>query len=426
MLPGPGTRLGLRFDYAPDLYGPADAERFGRRLLRVLEAIAADPEQPLGPGSPCWSRWRRGCSRRPGTPWPPRHRPVRWPRPSRSARANSPTTRPWCAATTPSPTAELNARANRLARALLARGAGPGRTVATRAAPLHRTWSSPLLAVLKSGAAYLPVDPAHPAERITFLLADTRPVLALTATATDGQPADAGQTRRAVLDDAGTRQLLADASHRPDLRRPRRRPDPSDRRVRHPHLRLHGPPKGVVISHRNVVRLLTSTGPLVRLRPGRHLDRLPLHAFDFAVRELFGPLLSGARLALVPTGQPRARRVPGPAGPRPASPSCPDPARLRRPVPPTATPDALRDRRCGRSSSAARRSTRPGSPSVRPASGRRASIVNLYGPTETTVHVTYAASGRGTPPGAPRSSGRPSPTWRCTSWTTGCGRSRPA
>ena len=74
---------------------------------------------------------------------------------------------------------ELNGRANRLARLLIARGVGPESLVAVvmeRSADLVVA----LLAVLKAGGAYLPVDPGYPADRISYLLTDAAPVLALT------------------------------------------------------------------------------------------------------------------------------------------------------------------------------------------------------------------------------------------------------
>ncbi|MGO4424524.1 AMP-binding protein, partial [Streptomyces sp. MCAF7] len=74
---------------------------------------------------------------------------------------------------------ELNERANRLARALVARGAGPDGLVAI-ALPRSPEMVVAALAVLKSGAAYLPIDPAYPADRIGYMAEDARPVLALT------------------------------------------------------------------------------------------------------------------------------------------------------------------------------------------------------------------------------------------------------
>ena len=81
---------------------------------------------------------------------------------------------------------ELNGRANRLARLLIARGVGPESLVAVvmeRSADLVVA----LLAVVKAGGAYLPVDPGYPADRISYLLTDAAPVLALTDQASRGQ-----------------------------------------------------------------------------------------------------------------------------------------------------------------------------------------------------------------------------------------------
>ena len=78
--------------------------------------------------------------------------------------------------------AELNARANRLARLLVSRGARPESVVAVlmeRGADLVVA----LLAVVKAGAAFLPVDPGYPAERVSFMLADARPVVVVVGAA---------------------------------------------------------------------------------------------------------------------------------------------------------------------------------------------------------------------------------------------------
>src|SRR5262249_46455569 len=79
--------------------------------------------------------------------------------------------------------AQLNPGANRLARALIARGAGPEDIVAL-ALPRGAELIVALVAVLKPGAAYLPLDPGYPLARIEFMLTDAAPALVLTTTAT--------------------------------------------------------------------------------------------------------------------------------------------------------------------------------------------------------------------------------------------------
>ena len=96
--------------------------------------------------------------------------------------------------------AELDVRASRLAGYLAGLGTGPEQVVAV-ALPRGALLVTALLGVLKAGAAYLPLDPAYPAERIGFMLADARPVLVVTtAAAAAGLPA-AGGVPVLVLDD---------------------------------------------------------------------------------------------------------------------------------------------------------------------------------------------------------------------------------
>src|ERR1700721_1743764 len=102
--------------------------------------------------------------------------------------------------------AELNAHANRLARYLVSLGAGPERLVAV-AMPRSADMIVAVLAVLKAGAAYVPVDPAYPADRIAFMLADAAPVAVLTTTALAGLDLPGG-VRRIVLDGAPTMAVV--------------------------------------------------------------------------------------------------------------------------------------------------------------------------------------------------------------------------
>ena len=106
---------------------------------------------------------------------------------------------------------ELNARANRLARHLITLGAGPERLVAI-AMPRSADVVVAMLAVLKSGAAYVPVDPGYPADRMAFMLADARAAIVLTTSGLAGSlpaaaavPLDPGRPRACGSDLAATR-----------------------------------------------------------------------------------------------------------------------------------------------------------------------------------------------------------------------------
>ncbi|HSZ29503.1 MAG TPA: amino acid adenylation domain-containing protein, partial [Pseudonocardiaceae bacterium] len=150
---------------------------------------------------------------------------------------------------------ELNERANRLARLLIKRGAGPERFVAL-AVPRSADMVVALVAVWKAGAAYLPIDPDYPAERIKFMLSDASPALVVTTNAVADRVPEVARLVRLVLDTAGTVEELADCSGR-DV-------DEADR-VRllsraHPAYVIYtsgstGQPKGVVVTHAGVVDL---------------------------------------------------------------------------------------------------------------------------------------------------------------------------
>ena len=147
--------------------------------------------------------------------------------------------------------AELDARANRLAHHLIGRGAGP-ETIVGLCLERSPEMVVALLAILKAGAAYLPLDPDYPAERLAFMLDDARPLCVLTAgTAADRLPGTA----------------TAAAARRPGAPGRARQPSdtaPADRDRRQPLVSGHpayliytsgstGTPKGVAVSHRGLV-----------------------------------------------------------------------------------------------------------------------------------------------------------------------------
>ena len=188
--------------------------------------------------------------------------------------------------------AALNARANRLAHVLVGMGIGPEHRVALC---LERSPQMvvALLAVLKAGAAYVPLDPDYPAERLAFMLADASPkaVVTTTALAGGGLFAD-GATPLVLLDDAAGADALAAA---PDT-------DPTDAErlapltPQHPAYVIYtsgstGTPKGVVVGHPNVVRLFGITQPIFGFDAGDVWTMFHSYAFDFSVWEIWGALL---------------------------------------------------------------------------------------------------------------------------------------
>ncbi|WP_189986854.1 AMP-binding protein, partial [Streptomyces capoamus] len=168
--------------YSSDLFDRETVESIVERFVRMLEAVAADPQVRIGSVELLSEQERDRLL-------------VEWNDTARDvAEATVPAVLEAQAARTPDDDAlvcgqevlsyrELHARANRLARVLIGRGVGPERIVAL-ALPRGVEQIVALLAVLKAGAAYLPVDPAYPAERIAYMLGDASPALLLTTTAT--------------------------------------------------------------------------------------------------------------------------------------------------------------------------------------------------------------------------------------------------
>ncbi|WP_193464784.1 AMP-binding protein, partial [Streptomyces griseus] len=170
--------LDCTVEFSTDLYDRSSVATLLDRLVRLLEGAVSDPDRPLARIDVLTAAER--------------HRVLEeW---NDTARPMAPATLPELferqAANTPDATAvladdgaltyrELNARANRLARLLVARGAGPEGLVAV-ALPRSTGQIVGLLAVLKSGAAYLPLDPDYPADRLVHMTADAAPQLVLT------------------------------------------------------------------------------------------------------------------------------------------------------------------------------------------------------------------------------------------------------
>jgi len=195
--------------------------------------------------------------------------------------------------------AELNARSNRLAHHLIANGAGRGVIVGLC---LHRSLDLvvALLAIQKSGAAYLPLDPGFPAERLSYMLTDSGASLLLASTrpsedrashAADGIEASP-QVKRIDLD-----QLSMDEGSAENIPHA---PGPNDSVYVIYTSGSTGRPKGVVVQHGALVNFLCSMQRKPGLSNADVLAAVTTISFDIAGLELYLPLMVGARVELVP------------------------------------------------------------------------------------------------------------------------------
>ncbi|MCL6736838.1 non-ribosomal peptide synthetase, partial [Streptomyces neyagawaensis] len=278
--------LQLVLQYQQHVFDRDTVEALGGRLVRVLRQMAADPSVPVG---------------RVDLLEPAEHDRL-------AALSGSPANTPaltvaglverQVAATPDAPAVEygdttltyagLNAAANRLARELVAHGVGPESVVAV-ALPRTEGLAVALLAVLKAGGAYLPIDPKYPSHRLEYILGEARPQLVLT---------DSGTV--SVLPPTTVPKLYVDELVLPaddtDLGRPV-----------HPENLAYvmytsgstGTPKGVAITHSNVVNgVLRLAGP-VGMAPGRRMLAGTSVNFDVSVFELFTTLAHGGTVEIV-------------------------------------------------------------------------------------------------------------------------------
>ncbi|WP_462189102.1 AMP-binding protein, partial [Frankia sp. CcWB2] len=206
----PGDRLRLTFGYQRGVLDDATVAGLADRMLALLEEIATDPDRPIGAVAALPTAERSRAALLP----PP-------PAPGWGAGATLPELFEAQAHRTPDAVAlrwrdaeltyaELDARANRLARLLAGRGVGPESVVAV-ALPRSADLVVTLLAVLKAGGAYLPVDPAYPADRIAFMLRDAAPVCAVTTIETRAALPARASVPLIALDDPLVGAALAEA-----------------------------------------------------------------------------------------------------------------------------------------------------------------------------------------------------------------------
>ena len=188
---------------------------------------------------------------------------------------------------------ELSVRANRLARRLIAQGCGPESLVAV-ALPRSADLVVALLAVVKSGAGYLPVDPSYPADRVEFMLADAAPVAAISWSGRElvlpaGLPVvaidavDLSEFDGSVVSDADRVAPLRSSNVAYVIYTSG----------------STGRPKGVQVPHTTVAKLFANTEGVYGFDESDVWTMFHSYAFDFSVWELWGPLLYGGTLVVV-------------------------------------------------------------------------------------------------------------------------------
>ncbi|GAA2069380.1 hypothetical protein GCM10009801_18910 [Streptomyces albiaxialis] len=292
---------GLRvdFDANPELYGPDEPAALHGAFLGLLRNLAA--AEPDSPAAAIGMRSPAALSAGPTAP-PPEIPALTLPDLFERSAARTPDATALRTDGEVLTYADVETRANRLARLLTSYGAGPGEHVAL-VLPRRLDLVVAILAVLKTGAAYVPVDPDYPAARVDFTLADAKPLAVVSSRATWGSLTGVQEPASPVLllDAPDIRQSLerqpGDALHQRDRTAPLQ---PS-----HPAYVIYtsgstGTPKGVSVTHGNVVSLLTAAEERFTFTADDRWTLFHSYAFDFSVWEIWGAFRHGGSVVVVP------------------------------------------------------------------------------------------------------------------------------
>lgn len=283
--------LRLRFEYRADLFTPTTIERFATHFTNLLNSIIANPDQTID-SLPLVTQEERsqllhGWNEH--SDYPVRacihqlfeEQVARGPRNTAAVFENQALTY-----------TELNARSNQLARHLSRLGVGPDVLVGLC---MQRSLDLvvAILAILKAGGAYLPLDPSYPRERLAFMIDDAKPPVVITQyDLKESLPEFDGQ----VLPlDAEWPQIEQEASGNLTCI-----PQPENLAYVIYTSGSTGRPKGCQITHANVVRLFAATQEWFRFDERDVWTMFHSYAFDFSVWELWGALIHGGKLVVVP------------------------------------------------------------------------------------------------------------------------------
>ncbi|RPK04589.1 hypothetical protein EH11_00994 [Bacillus subtilis] len=296
-----GTPNGMEglLEYSTDLFKRETAQALADRLMRLLEAAESDPDEQIGnldilapeERSSMVTDWQSVSEKIPHACLPEQFEKQAALRPDAIAVVYEDQALSY---------AELNERANRLARMLISEGVGPEQFVAL-ALPRSLEMAVGLLAVLKAGAAYLPLDPDYPADRIAFMLKDAQPAFIMTNTKAADHIPPVENVPKIVLDDPELAEKLNTYPAENPKNKDRTQPlSPLNTAYVIYTSGSTGVPKGVMIPHQNVTRLFAATEHWFRFSSDDIWTMFHSYAFDFSVWEIWGPLLHGGRLVIVP------------------------------------------------------------------------------------------------------------------------------
>ncbi|GAA1990946.1 non-ribosomal peptide synthetase [Kitasatospora viridis] len=264
--------------YRADLFAPRTAELFGERYLRLLTAALAAPDTPIAQLPVLGEREERTLLSGAGRPPAPTEECVH--RLVERRAAEQPAAIAVRTAGQELSYGELDLRADRLAAHLVAQGARPGELVAV-CLPRGAELVVAELAVLKSGAAYLPLDPANPPGRLAAVLAEARPLAVVTGPEHPELPP--GELVLTVDQPDCGRPLAAD-------------PRPADLAYVIYTSGSTGTPKGVMIEHRSLANLVAWHCEEFALAPGDRCTLIAAPGFDASVWEIWPALAAGATL----------------------------------------------------------------------------------------------------------------------------------
>ncbi|MBC8943737.1 non-ribosomal peptide synthetase [Xenorhabdus indica] len=284
-------------EYATDLFGRATIERLSGYLTQILTAMAADDRQPVNALPLLTPAQRHQVLVQFNATATDSPRETLIHQLIEQQAAATPAAPALVSEAGQLSYAALNRQANQLAHALRATGIRPDDRIAL-CADRSLEMIIGMLAILKAGASYVPLDPDYPTDRLIYLLTDSQPLLILTQCHLRARLAGTGLPIW-VLDSAAPHTAIA--------RHPQTNPAHTETGLTPAHLAYvlytsgsTGQPKGVMVEHRQVVNFIQAQIQLTALTPHDRVLQFASFGFDNSVAEIFPTLAVGATLVLRP------------------------------------------------------------------------------------------------------------------------------